>query len=484
MDLTKYGLPKKLLLLIYSTFLQLTASGILYGWSALVMVLIKQGTYLEYCSSSEPMCEERQFRFSLAFTCGIVSIGFSNFINGILLDFWGPRFQTFLSFCVMILGSIFFTISKYFDGYIIGCMLFAFGGMGVYFGLMPLAEFFSPFKSTVLGIHSCAFDASTIVFIVYMKIFEFTHLSTYSFFALYTIIPMLGILEDEEKEENKENLEEKKDLTEKEMDELNEIDIKTSTEDEILNQIAMENQEELQEIKEEHFEEINEETMEEEDLTDINLQEEPKFITENPVKKLTFFDRLFLEISRVFHILKRPKISSFFLLYYVQSLWLNIYIASLPSRIFALSNQNQALTNYYVEIFGWVTPVIIFVAPFIGLAVDKLGLKVTFPFIIILSTICTGVFFIPILWVQIVSFVMFTIWRGFFYSWSVSYIFENIGIQDFGKVMGILNFSNSVVSTLQYLILYVAIFTNTFFYVDIIQLVSLSWTSFFAYFLF
>ena len=40
--------------------------------------------------------------------------------------------------------------------------------MGVYFGLMPLAEFFSPFKSTVLGIHSCAFDASTIVFIVYM----------------------------------------------------------------------------------------------------------------------------------------------------------------------------------------------------------------------------------------------------------------------------------------------------------------------------
>jgi hypothetical protein len=61
LDLTTFGLSKKFLVLLYSTFLQLTASGVLYGWSALVLVLTKEGTYLNYCKEGETNVKYSKF---------------------------------------------------------------------------------------------------------------------------------------------------------------------------------------------------------------------------------------------------------------------------------------------------------------------------------------------------------------------------------------------------------------------------------------
>jgi hypothetical protein len=39
----------------------LTASGVLYGWSALVLVLTKEGTYLNYCKEGETNVKNSTF---------------------------------------------------------------------------------------------------------------------------------------------------------------------------------------------------------------------------------------------------------------------------------------------------------------------------------------------------------------------------------------------------------------------------------------
>jgi hypothetical protein len=77
---------------------------------------------------------------------------------------------------------------------------------------------------------------------------------------------------------------------------------------------------------------------------EIEKEKTEKIEIEESKVKISIFQRFFNEIRRIFKILKQPKIISFFFIYFVQSLWLNTYIASAPSRLFTLSNGNQELS--------------------------------------------------------------------------------------------------------------------------------------------
>jgi hypothetical protein len=151
---------------------------------------------------------------------------------------------------------------------------------------------------------------------------EITDLSSYVFFIIYTTIPILGIIGTlfwPSQLKNKEYKEMVDDLELKEP-----------------------------EITENPFIEKEDDEMELPAVEDENLEIEMELSKRIEIEKsksnISFFQRLFNEIRRIFQILKQPKIITFFFIYFVQSLWLNTYIASAPSRLFTLANGNQELS--------------------------------------------------------------------------------------------------------------------------------------------
>jgi hypothetical protein len=144
------------------------------------------------------------------------------------------------------------------------------------------------------------------------------------FFIIYTTIPILGIIGTlfwPSPLNNKENKEMEDDLELKEP-----------------------------EITENPFIEKEDDEMELPPVEDENLEIEMELSQRIETEKsnISIFQRLFNEIRRIFQILKQPKIITFFFIYFVQSLWLNTYIASAPSRLFTLANGNQELSMHFI----------------------------------------------------------------------------------------------------------------------------------------
>lgn len=291
----------------------------------------------------------------------------------------------------------------------------------MFVGLIPLSDFYRPYTGTVLSIINCAFDSSTLVFILYYKLYQITKFQSYYFFMVLNIIPVIGIIGTLFWPRNYEETQ----------------------------PLNTEIQEEIKEISEIH--------------ENVDIKEEQNFVT--PKQPEPQFEDWKVQAKSILYI-------GFIIVWCIHELWINVYIGSIETRVSFLSGDNKDL---YIEIFGWILPSTIIVSPLIGYSIDKIGNYSTFLVIQIISTIFSITLLINVIWVQIISFILFALYRGYFFSWCFQFLITEFGVTNFGKLFAIASFFCGIFGLLQYLCYYIAIIilNRDYFWLNIVQLVSI-----------
>ena len=145
----------------------LTATGIMFGWSALTLALRREGQYAELCDPGEASCDDQTLRLAAVYTTGAAAIPISGVAWGPLLDMKGAKTIRLLGLAVFAIGCALFALadSRAFDAFVPAAALVSAGGMGFFFSHFVLAEHFATDHfALVHSLINCAFDASTATF--------------------------------------------------------------------------------------------------------------------------------------------------------------------------------------------------------------------------------------------------------------------------------------------------------------------------------
>jgi len=182
--------------LLVSCFMILTTSGIIYGWPSLLLVFQDVKLFENLCTPEEGNhCNARLLKFNLIYTLGQVSAVIGPMPFGIFLDKFGPRLTTFVGSIGFAGSSLLISFSNHstFDAYIPGFMFLQIFGAGIFLGLIKMSQYYKS-KDAVLAVFNICFDASTVVFFIYLLIYKSTPLPPSAFFKYFAAIPVFSLL--------------------------------------------------------------------------------------------------------------------------------------------------------------------------------------------------------------------------------------------------------------------------------------------------
>lgn len=171
----------------------LTATGIMFGWSALSLALRREGVYDELCAEGESGCDAQILRLAAVYAAGATTIPLSGMAWGPLLDAKGAKTARLLSLAIFAPSCVLFAFadSRTFDVYIPAAALISVGGMGFFFSHFVIAEHFAADHfALVHSLINCSFDASTVTFTV----LELLHRAGATSRALFLGMACLGAL--------------------------------------------------------------------------------------------------------------------------------------------------------------------------------------------------------------------------------------------------------------------------------------------------
>ncbi|EQC36710.1 hypothetical protein, variant [Saprolegnia diclina VS20] len=94
-------------------------------------------------------------------------------------------------------------------------------------------------------------------------------------------------------------------------------------------------------------------------------------------------------------------------------------------------------THVYTKVFGWVLPVGFIYIPLINSVIERQGLGTSMLLTNFLCMVAYGIAFIPSLPPQVVAFVLFVGFRGFFYANNTAFAAQVFGHMHMGTVIGI-----------------------------------------------
>jgi len=210
---------KKYSLLFYNIFQLFWTSGVVFGWSALQVLLWNEGIYSDLCDTTDPEqqipCDKQNLKLELIYICGYFANVSSGLINGIIMDKFGPRAANLFGLFLQISGAILFAIScnKQYDAFIPAYILLGFGGSAVEISAFHVSNLFPKYRGTVISLLTSGFGASSIVFRILLMIANGTGLTCYQLFlyyaallgAFFVISAIIGVNNSYELEEETQN---------------------------------------------------------------------------------------------------------------------------------------------------------------------------------------------------------------------------------------------------------------------------------------
>ena len=153
----------KFWLVMVVMMLTFMCSGVIYGWTGMLLILRKEGVYQQYSEG------EQEEKFDLIMTIASFFTAGSGLFIGVFLDAFGPRITALCSGVVTIAGCFVFGFQW---NLTVGYAMFAVGGMGILISSFRAAYLFPAHQSLVIGSISCLFDSSTVIFVVFDVLYE------------------------------------------------------------------------------------------------------------------------------------------------------------------------------------------------------------------------------------------------------------------------------------------------------------------------
>lgn len=190
----------------------LFAAGPIFGFAALKPVLIAQGIYKEVCdisinplttldlSTNEAICTEQDLKLNLMFTLAAVITNITALLVGSILDNYGPRITGLIGSISIAIASLLLANGsriQFFDAYLYGYIVLAFGGPFVFISCFQLANSFPGNSGLILALLTGCFDTSSALFLFYRIVFQNNYindLSLHKLFSYYLVVPLFIFL--------------------------------------------------------------------------------------------------------------------------------------------------------------------------------------------------------------------------------------------------------------------------------------------------
>ena len=161
--------------LVALAFLEvLTATGVMFGWSAMSLALQREGVYANLCDAAwlpeAGPCDAQVLRLNVIYSAAATCIPLSFMAWGPAMDKLGAKAVRVASLAFFIGGTLLFAFASagdsVVDAYTVAGCLVSLGGGGFFFSHFVIAEHF---KGTHFGlVHTIvngAFDASTVTMV-------------------------------------------------------------------------------------------------------------------------------------------------------------------------------------------------------------------------------------------------------------------------------------------------------------------------------
>jgi len=375
-------------------------SGLVFGWQPIQLLLMREGVYEDLCDEGVMGCPAQLRKLSEIFTLASFLVSLIALPAGLFLDRFGPRPTVALSGVLIIGGLVLFGISdSQLDMFSLGYALMGVGGVLTQFAAFPVSFLIPAYQSLILAGINCCFDASCLVFQVFLSLHEWTGLPRRVMFLSYSVIAfailapiiVLWTLVDRAKSSSTSGGKLKVE------DELNGYVALGDTEAVLL---AYDVQHEMQQLHS---------AKDEEDLSGMTLYQQ-------------FCSSAFWTIL-VYTCLGMLRTS--------------LYIACVG---IVLNTYGDAAGGYvYINLFGVLLPLGVFLAPVIGWTVDSIGCLNTLQLTNALSVLNYGLSLVPSLQVQAANFIVFTTYRAFLYAMTATFNAKTFGLATMGRVMGVCN---------------------------------------------
>jgi MFS family permease len=175
-------------------------AGIVFGYAALKPVLVKEDVYKYLCTKKElekggGTCPSQELRLNLMFTTAAVGTNVAALPIGAILDNFGPRVCGIIGSVLLEVGALLFAFAwqlTFIDAYLLGYLFLALGGPFIFVSSFQLSNAFPKHTGLILALITGAFDTSSALFLIYRKIYEWSHGKFWPkyFFLLYQVVPV------------------------------------------------------------------------------------------------------------------------------------------------------------------------------------------------------------------------------------------------------------------------------------------------------
>lgn len=384
-------------------------SGVIYGWTGMLLILRSEGVFQEYSQG------EQEEKFDFIMTVASFFTAGSGIIIGVFLDKFGPRITSAVSGALTIGGCFVFGLQLELT---VGYALFAVGGMGILISSFRAAYLFPEQQSLVIGSISCLFDSSSVVFVIFDLLYQsfgvglkwlcfgyagLTVVLQVTVWALWTMNPEYDRLAKVDKED------------------LRPDPARTVSADRVGDEAAP-----LLRKREPSAE-----------LTMEISRAKPAAAAAALVADLPFSKQI-----------RSPEFGFIYIFCCVLMFRSNVFLGTAGN--FLLSLGDAAHHDLYSTFLASIIPLGFIFVPLISYFLDRKGFAYSAYGVVLIGVVYGALSIVPMLEVQLATAFMFTFYRAALFSFVAAFNAKIFGAASVGRVTGILYTSTAVLIVLQY----------------------------------
>ena len=472
----------------------LLSSGLIFGWSSLLLVFQAEGVYSELCENSTSpatsksiisftasahytsmvtgtpvtevkTCDAQVLRFDLVFLLGLLAVFLPSPLHGWIMDRFGARVLNALASCLIIIGCILFAFGYHttkLDLLIPALMFTSSGGMGLMLSLFTFARIVPLYLSIILAFYNVGFDSSPLVFYVYVKLYQNFGITPRSFFLCYLVLPILslcmsffwprGVGEPEDPSV-------KQAIDSIDLDLPESGDSQSTSDDSV---VALETHHETSSSN-----------------LDLETDKSSEVVVE-PSSELgptNLYPLPFIEQVKTLE-------SILLCIFHINcSFWMSTYMGSVQARLKGIESDISKVDRY-TEIFGLVLSLAFLTAPIVGYSIHKLKLLKALFVCITLAIVWNLAQFLPFE-AQIATFILFAVVRAWYYSIIFNLVTHIFGWSNVGKLWGVYNAISGIITFGFYGVSWAVIhwFNGSYFIPSVVSTCTFSASLLFAFYL-